>query len=811
MDRDLRIRVILSKLGDLVGPLKAIGNQSKATTAELRATQDRLKALQSTQANISSFRQLKTQLRGTEAEMTTAQARVDLLAKAYGEAEKPTRKLTSEFANARKFAAALKTQHSEQAAALQGLRDKLGAAGVSTRELVTHERTLRGDLAKTTEQLAAQKKLLGDLAQADRRRAGARRQLDQSRTRASNMAVGGAATIGTGLAILAPLQQAIGTASQFQSTMTGIAQKTGLTRLEATRLGLVLASIGPRVNQLPSDLASGADILAGMGLSATAIPQLLLPIGRAATAYEAQIDDLAKASFAVVDNLKLPFAQTGRAIDIMAEAGKRGAFELKDMAQYFPALTASAQGLGQVGAPAVADLAAALQITRKGAGDAGTAANNLQNLLAKISSPGTVKAFAKMGVDLPNALKKMYAEGKTPIEAISELTNKTLKGDLSKLGNLFEDMQVQQALRPLIGNLALYRQIRSDALKASGTVEADYAQRLLDAGQGSKALEVVTQSLQIKLGTVLIPTMVKLAMIVTNVLDRIIKWTDANPNLARVIAITAAALGAILVVAGGLAVALSGILGPFALLRYALVALAPAAWGLVTAAWALAAPFLPFIAAAAGVVAIAVALYNHWDRIAAFFTGLGPRLSAGLATAWAAISGFGQRMLGLGQSLGGFLVSGIMSGLFGPLPMLLGGIATIAGKMASTFKAKLGIHSPSRVFAGYGHNLMAGLANGIDGNSNAPLARVDKASRAITAALAIGASIASPAAARGAAAPGAAPAGIAAAGGNTYTITIQAAPGQSPQDIAKAVAAELDKRERTKAAASRSSLGDYGE
>ena len=46
---------------------------------------------------------------------------------------------------------------------------------------------------------------------------------------------------------------------------------------------------------------------------------------------------------------------------------------------------------------------------------------------------------------------------------------------------------------------------------------------------------------------------------------------------------------------------------------------------------------------------------------------------------------------------------------------------------------------------------------------------------------------------------------------NQNNIKIVQQPGQSPQDLAKAVTAELDKRDRTAAARQRSSLGDYGE
>jgi hypothetical protein len=66
----------------------------------------------------------------------------------------------------------------------------------------------------------------------------------------------------------------------------------------------------------------------------------------------------------------------------------------------------------------VADLTAALEIARRGAGTSEEAATNIANLLAKINSPTVTRAFAKnFGVDLPAALKAAYAQGKTPMEA----------------------------------------------------------------------------------------------------------------------------------------------------------------------------------------------------------------------------------------------------------------------------------------------------------------------------------------------------------------------------------------------------------
>jgi hypothetical protein len=45
-------------------------------------------------------------------------------------------------------------------------------------------------------------------------------------------------------------------------------------------------------------------------------------------------------------------------------------------------------------------------------------------------------------------------------------------------------------------------------------------------------------------------------------------------------------------------------------------------------------------------------------------------------------------------------------------------------------------------------------------------------------------------------------------GGNTYTITINAAPGMDAQAIARAVSAELDRRERSQQSRRLSRMGD---
>ncbi len=263
----------------------------------------------------------------------------------------------------------------------------------------------------------------------------------------------------------------------------------------------------------------------------------------------------------------------------MAQAGKEGAFELRDMAQYFPSLGAAYGALKQKGVPAVADLAAALQIARKGAGESSEAATNLGNALQKINAPQTRKAFQKMGVDLEKSMKQATAKGMTPIEAIAEITNRTLKGDLGKLGDLFQDSEVQKALRPLIQNIAEYRRIRAEAMKAQGVIEEDYQRRLKTSRGFADRLRATVENLNASLGVALLPAFNDIADKVSGVANKLAAFAEANPKLTRsIVLVTSALIGLRIAHTALNFVGLMAKSGALSVLSLGLRGIAPAAW-----------------------------------------------------------------------------------------------------------------------------------------------------------------------------------------------------------------------------------------
>jgi hypothetical protein len=66
------------------------------------------------------------------------------------------------------------------------------------------------------------------------------------------------------------------------------------------------------------------------------------------------------------------------------------------------------------------------------------------------------------------------------------------------------------------------------------------------------------------------------------------------------------------------------------------------------------------------------------------------------------------------MSLGSAIVDGIVGGLKNGTSKLVAGTKELAEKIKGGFKDALGIHSPSRVFAGYGENTVEGYTEGVD-------------------------------------------------------------------------------------------------
>jgi hypothetical protein len=148
-----------------------------------------------------------------------------------------------------------------------------------------------------------------------------------------------------------------------------------------------------------------------------------------------------------------------------------------------------------------------------------------------------------------------------------------------------------------------------------------------------------------------------------------------------------------------------------------------------------------------------------------------------LVAAFLAIPG---KMLEVGRQI----IDGLWQGISERWAALKAKVASIANSVTDIFRKETDTHSPSRVFARLGGDLMAGLALGIEQRMGAPLAQMRTLTGDLTrTAGAVGVG--------GALALGAASAPAAPAAPITIHLTINAAPGTDAQGLAQMAGREL--------------------
>ena len=95
------------------------------------------------------------------------------------------------------------------------------------------------------------------------------------------------------------------------------------------------------------------------------------------------------------------------------------------------------------------------------------------------------------------------------------------------------------------------------------------------------------------------------------------------------------------------------------------------------------------------------AVRSAWDGATNFFGGVWDKIKGVFSDVWSKF-----------KEIGGNIVSGIKDGILGAWDSFIGWIGDKVGGIVTAVKNMLGIHSPSKVFAGIGGNMALGLAEG---------------------------------------------------------------------------------------------------
>jgi hypothetical protein len=880
-DKQLRLQVVFAALDKLTGPLKKITGESSALGRAIKANNDRLKELNAQQKDVGRFRELRTGLDVSASKLREVQQHVAGLAQKMQQTAQPTRAMTREFNAAVKSAGALKRANQQQSEQLQVLRDRLSGAGIGTDRLSKHERSLRGDIAATNVQLAEQQKRLAAIAGHQQKITGARQHADKLRGAAGNVAAAGIGAAVAGGAVGAPIVKGLQEAKHYQTekarvTALGLgpqvsadaekyarSMKTYGTshaeNLELVRDSMSVFGDLPHAQMVAPMLAKmkfGNKAFYGEesgGENERKFMDMLKVIEvRGGTASSAKFHDQANMVQKVIS------ATGGRVGPTewlnLIKTGGIAAKGMDEKAFYYE-LEPLVQELGGFGVGN--GLMSSYNNLYQGR-TSKRAAMNLDKLGLigdhtkvkhdKVGQTAQLDPGALLGSDL---FKKSQFQWMEQV-LVPQLAKNGIT-DPGKVLDTIGSLYTNRKAGDLMANMYLQRfQIHKNRKLNEGAYDVDQLNTLGQQQASGKELETAAKLADLKLtmGEKILPLYSRAIDAVTTALDKLNGFMERNPATAKAMIVGFGSLAAILVVLGPLMLGLAALIGPYAMLHVLFAkmgiaggVLTPILRGIGTAFMWLGRILLfvgrAFLMNPIGLAVTAIALaayliYQYWEPIKGFFTGLWTEVQQAFAggiggiTAlvlnWSPLNLFYQvfagvlRWFGIDMpakfsDFGLNIMQGLANGITGALGTVRTAISGASDSVVGWFKEKLGIHSPSRVFAELGDFTMQGLAIGLQRSEDAPVAQIGSLAKRLTqlgAGVAIGAAT-MPALAfdtRPPLASRAAGAGMVVQG-DTIQISITAAPGMDEQAIARAIAQALEQRDRQKAARLRSSLSDY--
>lgn len=845
---NLKLQVILSALDRVTAPLKKIQGGSIGLARGLKEARDRLKELNGQQKDISAWRTQRTAAKQTENALQAARDRVKALGDQMQATGVPTRQMSRDLKAAIREATGLKREHQQNQIQLQGLRTKLNAAGISTRNLGAGEQALKVKIAATNSELLKQENRLKRVTAQQQRLARNKAQYEKTQALAGGMAATGAGGLATGTGILYAGARMLAPGVQFDADMSKVQALTRLKKDDAQLAAMRAQSrqLGADTMFSATDAAQGQGFLAMAGFKPQAILDAMPGMLDLAKAGDSGLAETADIASNILTGMNLQAKDMTRLGDVLVGTFTRSNTNLQMLGETMKYVGPVAASVGQ-DVETVAAMAGKL-------GDAGIQGSMggtaLRAILNRLSAPPKAAADAldKLGISAADATGNMRAMP----EILTELYQKTKKmGDVERAGILkhiageeaVSGLQVlvkQAGTGELQNFIATLRETRGEAA-ATAKVMGDNLVGDLDE------LSSAWEDLGIQLQEQQNGPLRKLVQGLANVVGSVKGWIVENPVLASQIVKTAAGLGILMAVMGGITLALASILGPFAMVRFAMMLLGIKSLGLVTGIkavgsvllWlgriAMANPIGLLITVLAGG---AYLIYKNWDAVKAYMANLWAELkegfSGGIGSIIATLVNFsplgliyrafagvlsylGVELPSKFTDFGGMLMDGMVNGITAGLGKVKSAITGAGESTISWFKEKLGIHSPSRVFAQLGGFTMAGLGQGLAKGEGGVLKQVASTAKLLTAAGAatLGLGFGTPALADqqplqfDRRAPLTANAGGSTViQGDTITITISAGPGTDTAELQRMLNRLLDERERNKATRLRSSLRD---
>jgi len=370
------------------------------------------------------------------------------------------------------------------------------------------------------------------------------------------------ATAGIGAVLATSTQSAI----KYNESITNTAAVLGLTTDQQKKLSDELLKFGATTKAGPQAVADAYYDIAGGVADATTHMAILEAATKTAEAGNTDLAGTTKALISVMNSYKLSAKDASMVSDVLTQVVGKGVGTMEDFASALPNVTGLANSLGV----SFTDVGSATAFLTTKGNTASVAVTQLRAMMVALLNPNAnmQKGLKELGYESgAAAIKSLGLVG--AMKALQNSQEAGTDGFASMAGSV-------EALNGVIsltsGGFEEFNKTFADT--ANGATEA--ARKIQNSSPAAQMqmLQSTLSALQISIGNALLPALNGLFEKIKPIIDSVLEWVQANPELTGTIVGIAAALvglGPILVAAGA---AIGVIASPVGLVVGALAGLA---------------------------------------------------------------------------------------------------------------------------------------------------------------------------------------------------------------------------------------------
>ncbi|MFJ5457700.1 phage tail tape measure protein [Pectobacterium sp. CHL-2024] len=360
--------------------------------------------------------------------------------------------------------------------------------------------------------------------------------------------------------VMKPVVASVTHYASFEAQLRGISIAHDISSEQEKLMGQQLRQSSQRVNQTPDALLSSAGKLLERGMSKEQIKgvtDLTEVLGKTSTASGAALTDLTALSVTLDNVFNLKGAEVQKESLSRMLAGTKQGFSAALMSQYVPALASGFTAMGATGNQALSQLVSSLSATKGGDTEANTVAR-LESFMNAVGRTDIADSYGKAGVNYNALLKNHMKDGYSQYDAAVLIGNQLIDSKGSEFQKRWDmaagNVDAQQSLMQRYGLQEVFRtpeavnhamsmkqnwqsyqanQQVMNSPAATQTLELDFARQNGTLTARWNRMTTSLLNIALNVGEALTPVLVSLSDALIPILDQLVTWTAANPELVR--------------------------------------------------------------------------------------------------------------------------------------------------------------------------------------------------------------------------------------------------------------------------------------